>query len=291
MLQRATWQHLRIPFSIFLLPIFLFAYSYDPFVPWQPTLIVFVVLHLLVYPASNGYNSYFDKDEGSIGGVEKPLPVSKELYWVSLVMDAVAILLSWLLSWQLAVMVFVYGLISKAYSHPVVRLKKHPILGWLVVGAFQGYFTWWLVWQGLHGWQVEDFQSWGLHFPAILSSVLLWGSYPMTQVYQHEEDRSRGDITISLRLGVTGTFHFVAAIFGLSSAGYVWLFYKAFSPLAAVLFLVVLLPVLIYFGAWYFRVRKNEDKADFKSTMRLNLLSSVMMIVYFVGLALFQHLF
>ena len=35
--------------------------------------LIFVILHILVYPASNGYNSYMDRDEGSIGGLKNPL--------------------------------------------------------------------------------------------------------------------------------------------------------------------------------------------------------------------------
>jgi 1,4-dihydroxy-2-naphthoate octaprenyltransferase len=38
-------------------------------------------LALLIYPASNAYNSYFDKDEGSIGGFENS-DGWKELGWV-----------------------------------------------------------------------------------------------------------------------------------------------------------------------------------------------------------------
>jgi hypothetical protein len=29
---------------------------------------VFVILHLLLYPASNGFNSYHDRDTGPVGG-------------------------------------------------------------------------------------------------------------------------------------------------------------------------------------------------------------------------------
>ena len=32
-----------------------------------------------------------------------------------------------------------------------------------------------------------------------------WRAYPMTQIFQHEEDK-RGDETLSLKLGIKGTF-------------------------------------------------------------------------------------
>lgn len=61
---------LRIPFSFFLMPLFLFAYSLAETVVHYKALFSFLIIHFLVYPASNGYNSFVDRDEESIGGLE-----------------------------------------------------------------------------------------------------------------------------------------------------------------------------------------------------------------------------
>ena len=52
---------LRIPFSLYLMPVFWFGLSALRG-PWSGgrAAAVFGVLHLLAYPASNGYNSYYD---------------------------------------------------------------------------------------------------------------------------------------------------------------------------------------------------------------------------------------
>ncbi|UOQ78239.1 hypothetical protein MUN84_06535 [Hymenobacter sp. 5516J-16] len=64
---------LRIPFSVYLMPVFWFGLSaLPPGFSVARAVGVFVVLHLLAYPASNGYNSYYDQDEGSIGGLRQP---------------------------------------------------------------------------------------------------------------------------------------------------------------------------------------------------------------------------
>ena len=55
---------------------------------------VFIILHLLVYPASNGYNSYMDRDTGSIGGFKNPFQPTRQLFYVTIAMDIVAIVLS-----------------------------------------------------------------------------------------------------------------------------------------------------------------------------------------------------
>ena len=284
-MKKSTIVHLRFPFSFFLLPVFLFATACLPETDWLILALIFVLLHFFLYPASNGYNSYYDKDEGSIGGVKVPPKVTKELYYVSWAMDVIAILIGLVLSWKFAAMMLVYGLVSKAYSHPAIRLKKRPIIGWLTAGVFQGYFTFMMVCVGM-GYQSLLFSPM-LQWAGLLSTLLLFGSYPMTQVYQHEEDARRGDITLSLILGVLGTFHFTAVCFSISVALFYWFFTTYFSFTMALLFLVSLSPVLIYFGYWYLQVRRSEELANFEYTMRLNLVSSACLNAFFTWLLLY----
>ncbi len=50
MLKKETLILLRMPFSIFLLPVFLFAWSQVPTASWVRVAVVFVLLHFFVYP-------------------------------------------------------------------------------------------------------------------------------------------------------------------------------------------------------------------------------------------------
>ncbi|MFP4089662.1 MAG: UbiA family prenyltransferase [Cyclobacteriaceae bacterium] len=282
MISRSTLLHLRIPFSFFLLPVYLFALSLqrpeDPFY----ALLTFFIIHFLLYPASNAYNSYFDKDEGSIGGLEKPPAVSAELYWTALLFDLMAILLGLLISWQFALMLLIYGLVSKAYSHPAIRLKKYPYGSWLIAGFFQGFFTVLMSYIGIHkvGWPTLGQPA--VLLTAVLSSLMLWGSYPMTQIYQHEEDSRRGDITLSYKLGVRGTFYFTAAVFSLSAISFFLYYHLYVSTTHAFIYLLFLFPVLLYFFSWYWRVYKDLKQADFRSTMLLNLISGLCLNLFFL---------
>ncbi|MEM9324566.1 MAG: UbiA family prenyltransferase [Bacteroidota bacterium] len=284
-MKKSTLLHLRIPFSIFLLHVFLFAVAVLGAPADWKLVLVFLTLHLLIYPASNGYNSYFDKDEGSIGGLKRPPAVSKELYWVALLFDFAGTVLAMLVSWRFAIMILIYGLISKAYSHPAVRLKKYPILGWVAAGVFQGYFTFMMVVVALSGMSFAQLADWNLQYPALLSTALLFGSYPMTQVYQHEEDSRRGDRTISILLGIEGTFLFTALFFTLSVAGFLHYFieYSTLDWQGAVVFQLFLIPVLVFFLRWFTQVRRDPTKADFQRTMRLNWLSSTALNLFFLG--------
>lgn len=282
MISRSTWLHLRIPFSFFLLPVFLLGLALVSDIDLVKAGLVFIILHFLLYPASNGYNSYFDKDEDSIGGLEKPPEVSRQLYWVSLGLDGLALLLSLLLGPLFLIMAFVYGLISKAYSHPAIRLKKMPVTGWLAAGLFQGAFTVLMVYEGMTGEGYEAFLEPEIYTPALLSSLLLMGSYPMTQIYQHDEDGRRGDETISRKLGILGTFHFTAIFFAIADAGFIWYFVTYRDPALAWLFQFFLLPVLVYFITWYIAVWQNRKAVTYRRTMRLNTLSALCLNIFFM---------
>ncbi|QSE99318.1 UbiA prenyltransferase family protein [Fulvivirga lutea] len=285
MFNKSAWLHLRIPFSFFLMPVFLFALAVSSNVSIQNALIVFICLHIFLYPASNGYNSYFDKDEGSIGSLKNPPKVNKGLYYLSLIFDFIALLLA---AYNIAflLMILVYGLVSKAYSHPLIRLKKYPFGSWLIAGFFQGAFTFMMSYIGINDIHFFAALDKELLLAAILTSVMLWGSYPMTQIYQHEEDYERGDITLSYKLGILGTFHFVGLVFSLSSLGFVWYFNSYFNLTVVSIYLIMMAPVIGYFSYWYFKVRKDKQAADFDHTMKLNFISASCLNIFFIYLFL-----
>lgn len=286
MFSSSSWLHLRIPFSYFLLPVFLFSLATSPNFNGKLLLWTFVIVHFFLYPASNGYNSYFDKDEKSIGGLQNPPPVDKGLYYLSLIFDGIAIALGLIfINVTFAAMLFVYGLVSKAYSHPSVRLKKYPILGWLVAGLFQGLFTFVMCYTGINNYGLENALSPFVLIPGILCTIMLWANYPMTQIYQHEEDAKRGDVTISRLLGIRGTFYFVSATFSVVTIGFA-LYLQNLESKYAWLFLIALFPVVAYFFFWLFQTYQDETKADYKHTMWMNFISATCLNAFFLYLFL-----
>lgn len=282
MFKRSTWLHLRIPFSFFLLPVFLFALALSPNINGARLLIVFMALHIFLYPASNGFNSYFDKDEKSIGGLKHPPKVSVGLYYTALLFDLAAILTGLLINWQFALMLLLYGLVSKAYSHPVIRLKKYAYASWFIAGLFQGAFTFLMAYTGLNGYGFGPVFRMELLLPALLTSFVLWGSYPMTQIYQHEEDHARGDLTLSYKLGIKGTFYFTAVVFTVAVVLFCLYFSLHHKVQYAWSFVVLMAPTMIYFLYWFFRVLKNQDNADYGHTMWLNFISSFFLNTFFI---------
>ncbi len=279
----STILHLRIAFSYFLLPVYLFSLGISPNFSESRLIWSFVIIHFLLYPASNGYNSYFDKDEKSIGGLKNPPPVNRSLYYVSLLLDLIAIALAfWKISFLFAMMILIYGLVSKAYSHPSIRLKKYPILGWFTVGIFQGFFAFMMCYVGINNFEIENLLHARILIPALLTSVMLLGNYPMTQVYQHQEDAKHGDKTMSMLLGILGTFIFVQIVFAVAALCFILYFNTFFDSGFSYAFLIALSPVVLYFMIWFLQVWKNPAKADHTRTMWLNFISATCLNGFFV---------
>ncbi|HCW06189.1 MAG TPA: ubiquinone biosynthesis protein UbiA [Cytophagales bacterium] len=280
---RSTLLHLRFPFSFFLLPVYLFALGISPNFTESRLLWSFVIIHLLLYPASNGYNSYFDKDEQSIGGLKNPPSVNKSLYYVSVWMDIAAVVLAFLkISLLFSMMLLVYGLVSKAYSNPMIRLKKYPIVGWLTVGIFQGFFTFLMSYVGINDFEIENLLRAKVLIPAALTSVMLLGNYPMTQVYQHEEDAKHGDKTMSMLLGIRGTFIFTQIVFALATIGFVLYFNSFFSTEYSVAFLLAMIAPVVFFMFWFLKVWRDSAQANFTYTMWLNFISALSLNGFFI---------
>lgn len=148
MLRKSTITLLRIPFSFFLMPVYFFALSQVPHVNHFKAFLVFVIIHFIMYPASNGYNSYMDNDEESIGMLEKPPKPTRELFVITLVLDLIAIAASFFVNLVFAFCIVANILASRAYSYRGIRLKKYPVTGFLTVIIFQGAITYFMVYSG-----------------------------------------------------------------------------------------------------------------------------------------------
>ena len=289
LISHSTLKHLRITFSFNLLPIFLFTLAITPqSINWMDALVLFFCWHFFIYPASNGFNSYFDKDKESIAGIKYPPKVTKELYYFSIALDGIGILLALCIHLTTAISMLIYGLISKAYSHPSIRLKKRPIVSWIIVSVFQGYFVFLVTYWAIHDLPISRLTTSMIQIPALLTTMMLMSAYPITQVYQHKEDRERGDFTLSLRLGVLGTFHFTALGFVITALGYVSYFFYYHDSQTMLLYLILMIPLLIYYIFWYQKVIKSIDLADFEHTMKLNRLSALCLNAFFLLLIIFN---
>jgi len=285
MLKRSTIQLLRFRFSFLLLPVYLFALALSENIDVTNAVIIFLLLHFLLYPASNGYNSYMDRDEGSIGDIEKPEAPTRQLYIVTWVMDITGSMLAFLISPLFAGMYMVYIVFSRLYSYRGVRLKQYPLIGYLTVVLNQGGLIFYMVYYGV------NMQNHHMPWMGMLVSTFLIGAfYPITQIYQHEQDAKDGVKTLSKTLGVKGTFMYCAVLYSIAFSLLAWYFYDYGKINHFFVLMIWFVPVIVKFLSWGIMCWKDESRANFKNTMSMNWLAAFCTNFGFITLIILKHI-
>lgn len=277
---RNTIVLLRLPFSVFLLPITLFSlYFIQPELTVELILVLFI-WHFLVFPSSNAYNSFNDRDTGPIGALEAPPPPSKLLLHTANAMDAMAIILSMLVNYYFAALVVLFIVVSRLYSYRNIRLKKYPILAFIIVCICQGSGVFCANVLGLAS--IDLLIQPSVIYAAIACFLFIGTLYPITQIYQHEADSQDGVKTISYVLGKKGTFVF-SGIFFLLATFFIYLSFQGYHTIGNFwLFNLIMLPVTIYFITWAIRSFKNTAQVNFKNTMLMLILSATFNNIFFL---------
>ena len=165
---------------------------------WLGTLIGSLVLWVLCLNGGTlAINSAFDRDTGDIGYLDAPPPVPRHLFAFGLAFMVTGQLWALTLPRGFALAYAVCFALSILYSVPPFRLKAVAGADWMINMVGFGTLT------PYAGWAATDRP---LDTPAMLALLafcpLFAALYPLTQLYQFEEDRARGDRTLAILLGV-----------------------------------------------------------------------------------------
>ncbi|MBI1800523.1 MAG: UbiA prenyltransferase family protein, partial [Chloroflexi bacterium] len=222
--------HLRLPFQVLLSPIFLWAYLMADGKPSWTLAIAYVAFHLFGYAGGTAFNSFYDRDEGPVGGLAVPPPVPAGLLVFSLAWQAAGFALALMVGVPLAAIYAIMFSLSVAYSHPAIRWKGKPLLALLTVPLGQGVLA------CLGGWaaarnEVASAGSLTGLLSVSAATLITTGFYPLTEIYQMDEDARRGDRTAAIWLGPRNAFRWALALlscgallaFLLVGARYGWL--------------------------------------------------------------------
>jgi 4-hydroxybenzoate polyprenyltransferase len=159
-----------------------------------------VVWVVLLNGGTLALNSAFDRDVGDIGYLDAPPPPPAHLagWGFGLMLAGQGLALP--LPRPFAIAYAVCFALSVAYSVPPLRLKAVAGADWVInmvgFGAVTPYAGW-----SLTGMPLTSAGAWALGgFTPLFASL-----YPLTQLYQLEEDRLRGDRTLALMLGARGS--------------------------------------------------------------------------------------
>jgi 1,4-dihydroxy-2-naphthoate octaprenyltransferase len=290
-----AFKHLRLHFSLLLMPVYLFALSQSSSISASKAFLTFIILHILVYPASNIFNSFYDTDQGSVGGLKNPPPANKKMLSLANLFDLLAISLSLLLGIEFLIVLLTYIIASRIYSYRPIRLKRYSIIGFLTIFTFQGAVTYYLASLGVFGLS-EGIQKLSyicptgvnihqMTFALLATSFQIGAIYPLTQIYQHESDLADGVTTLSYKLGYRGTFIFAGIMFGIATLFY-YLHFEQTDITSFYLFTIAQIPIIGYFVYWASKVWKNTKYADYKHTMYMNTIAALVLNLFFIYLVI-----
>jgi 4-hydroxybenzoate polyprenyltransferase len=141
-------------------------------------------------------NSAFDRDEGDVAYLRQPPPPPRYLAWFSLALMGLGQFLAFFLPARFAAVYAVCFILSVLYSVPPFRLKAVAGADWLINMWGFGTLT------PYAGWATTGIPLDAGRALVLLAFCPLFAAlYPLTQLYQVEEDARRGDRTFAILLG------------------------------------------------------------------------------------------
>ncbi len=145
-------------------------------------------------------NSAFDHDTGDIAFLRRPPAPPRYLAGFALALMVFGLGLTRALPNGFRIVYSICLVLSILYSVPPVRLKGIAGADWLInmlgFGTLSPYAGWLITGQSI---DLRHHLIFWAFFP------LFGALYPLTQLYQMDEDRARGDRTFALRLGARGS--------------------------------------------------------------------------------------
>jgi 4-hydroxybenzoate polyprenyltransferase len=152
---------------------------------------------LLLNGGTLAINSAFDRDEGDIGYLKAPPPPPRWLWLFAVTLLLLGQGLAFLLPTPFTLVYAACLVMSLVYSVPPIRLKAVAGVDWLINMIGFGTLT------PLAGYLLTGAVPSRAHLLVLLAFCPLFASlYPLTQLYQFDEDRRRGDRTLALILGM-----------------------------------------------------------------------------------------
>jgi len=265
--------HLRLPFQALLAPFMLFGAALSGGRPTARFVLAFVVLHVCFYGGTTAFNSHYDKDEGPIGGLEAPPPPGRWLLPGSLILQAIGLVVAAFVGVGFLAVCAAFAVLGVLYSHPLTRFKGKPWPSWFTVMIGQGALG------AIAGVAAVD----APHFTVELglgvaaAAAIVGAIYPLSQVFQIDEDARRGDRTVAMMLGRAGTPRVAGLLFAIGSALMAVAAWRMGRMVDAALFAAA--PFPLTFGvAW--ACRPSGDRAVFRRVALFQILASSAFGVY-----------
>jgi len=274
--------HLRLHYQFFILSggYLLGGYLSDQMYAAQ-FWIQFFNVHVLLFGGATAYNSWWDKDEGAIGGLKHPPKMEKWMHPASLLFMFTGWVWSIFTGFEYAA---VYGtslLFFWLYSTPHARWKGKPLLSLAAIAVSTGFNS---VLLGL--WAAGGVFNAAVLLSAVGASTILLSLYPVSQIFQIDEDRNRGDETFTAHYGLESTkkFFVISYLFGLS-----------FLSFGLYLAEGVIGPIIFILGSFSFLIIRRMinpmegRKAEYKNVMKTKFFASLSFVLFLMAAGTIKH--
>ena len=265
--------HLRLHYQLFILPGgFLLGGLMADQMNTAQFWLQFINVHIFLFGGATAFNSFWDKDEGPIGGLKNPPEMTEWMRVASLAMMFVG----WAWSVTFGLIYFViYGvslLLFWLYSTPLARWKSHPYLSLLAIAISTG----------LNSVLLGTIAAGGsitisVTISAFGASFILLSLYPVSQIYQIDQDKKRGDRTFAIEYGIDGVkfFFVISYLFGLIlfSAGLL----QVYTYPAVIFFILGLISGVILLRLL---LRLKGMESEYSSVMKMKFLASLSFVIF-----------
>jgi len=206
-------------------------------------------------------NSFYDRDEGDIGYLDNPPTPPKYLHIFSIVLMLLGLPLSAMLGQRFFITYAVCMVMSVLYSVPPFRAKARAGFDVLINSIGYGGLTFYAGWAALNRPLDSTIINVVLGF-----AFLFAGFYPLTQIYQMEEDHRRGDTTLALRLNKRNALRFASGAVAIAFVFFVGetaVRYFDIRSLGILISLVLWAIFLIHWNTNYAVVDNGYEKKGF----------------------------
>lgn len=232
----------------------------------------FVNVHVLLFGGATAFNSFWDRDEGPIGGLKNPPKMTPWMHKVSLIIMFAGWIWSIQVGWDYFAVYGVSLILFWLYSTPHARWKGDSHLSLVAIALSTGFNSV-LLGAIAAGGSVNSV----LLLSALGASLILLSLYPVSQLFQIKADIARGDHTFAGKYGTAGvTTLYVISYFGGLIMLSVSLAIHFFYPAVALFILGTISGVIIY----RIIVSLKGTENDYRKVMNLKLLASLSFVVF-----------
>lgn len=275
--------HLRLHYQFFILSGgYLLGGLLVPDPEWGQFWAQFINVHVLLFGGATAFNSYWDKDEGPIGGLRNPPKMQAWMRDASMFMQFAGLIWAFTAGILYALIYLISIIFFWLYSTPIARWKGRPVLSLVAIGVSTGTNSLLLGAIAAGGrFSVE------LLFAGAGTAFIMLSLYPVSQIYQMSDDSRRGDRTFASHFGIAGVrrFYFISFITGTVAISISLL---AVDEIIAKIFAVIGIIVWILLSILVNRLQ--GDAGEYETVMRIKLIASFSFVIFIVTILLLKHL-